>query len=157
MHELSICSAIAAIAARRADGRPIERVTVEIGQLRQVVPSTLVFCWELVTDGTTLAGSALEVVHVPAVIRCRRCGQTHALDEPVFACPACSSTDVEVIGHHEHQGIGQIVLFTAPMGDDSISGVEYVAYALFEAGVWTLAQLEQRETCRRGSSDGYCI
>jgi hypothetical protein len=70
---------------------------------------------------------------------------------------AGAALDVEVVGHHERQGIGQVVLFTTPVGDDSISGVEYVAYAVFDAGLWTLAQLEQRETCRRGSSDGYCL
>jgi hypothetical protein len=70
---------------------------------------------------------------------------------------AGAALDVEVVGHHERQGIGQIVLFTKPMGDDSISGIEYVAYAVFDDGLWRLSQLEQRETCRRGSSDGYCV
>jgi hypothetical protein len=70
---------------------------------------------------------------------------------------AGGALDVELVGHHEHQGIGQIVLFMTPMGDDSISGVEYVAYAVFDAGLWKLSQLEQRETCQRGSSEGYCV
>ena len=70
---------------------------------------------------------------------------------------AGAALDVEVVGHGEGEGIGQIVLFWTPMGNDSISGVEYVAYAVFEAGLWKLEQLEQRETCLRGSSDGYCV
>lgn len=73
------------------------------------------------------------------------------------SAPAGRALDVEVVGHREHQGIGQIVLFTTPLGDDSISGVEYVAYAVFDAGLWKLGQLEQREICRRGSSGGYCV
>jgi hypothetical protein len=68
-----------------------------------------------------------------------------------------AAVDVEVVGYRERQGFGEIALFTTPMGDDSISGVEYVAYAVFDAGLWTLQQLEQRETCRRGSSSGYCV
>jgi hypothetical protein len=70
---------------------------------------------------------------------------------------AGAALDVEVIGQHEVQGIGRIVLFWTPLGNDSISGVEYVAYGVYEAGLWKLEQLEQREICLRGSSDGHCV
>ncbi len=49
----------------------------------------------------------------------RRVRQAIASEQSALAGAAL---DVEVVGHHEQQGIGQIVLFTTPMGDDSISG-----------------------------------
>jgi hydrogenase nickel incorporation protein HypA/HybF len=103
VHELSICSSIAEIAARHADGRSVERISVLIGHFRQVVPTTLTFCWELVTEGTDLSGSELEVIDVPAVIRCRACTHEHELSEPVLQCPRCSSFDVELTAGEELQ------------------------------------------------------
>ena len=52
MHELSICTAIAKIAHQAAAGRPVERVRVDIGHLRQVVPDTLRHSWDMVVFGT---------------------------------------------------------------------------------------------------------
>src|SRR4029079_7797131 len=96
MHELSICEAIAAKVVARADGRPVTRVTVRIGHLRQVVPDALSFSWELLTATTSLDGTRLDVEHVPATVECRSCGATTTLTSPALACARCDSVDVEV-------------------------------------------------------------
>ncbi len=75
MHELSICGSIADIVTRRAAGRPVQVINVRVGQLRQVVPDTLVYCWELVSAETPLEGSRISIEAVPARIRCRACDQ----------------------------------------------------------------------------------
>ena len=54
MHELSMCDAIARTVVDRAAGRRVLTVKVRIGHLRQVVPDTMTFCWEMVTAGTEL-------------------------------------------------------------------------------------------------------
>ena len=54
MHELAVCEAIAETVRDRAKGRVPESVRVRIGYLRQVVPDSLVFSWEMVTAGTDL-------------------------------------------------------------------------------------------------------
>jgi hydrogenase nickel incorporation protein HypA/HybF len=96
MHELAICEAIAAKVVARADGRPVSRVTVRIGHLRQVVPDALSFSWELLTSTTPLDGAELEIEHVPATVECRACGETTTLATPALACAACGAIDVEV-------------------------------------------------------------
>ena len=102
MHELSICSSIADIARRRADGRPVSVINVRVGQLRQIVPDTLAYCWTLVSEQTPLAGSRIVVESVPARIRCRSCGHTAELgDLPTFACGACGGIDVAVVAGEE--------------------------------------------------------
>lgn len=101
MHELSICTAIAKIAHDAAAGRPVERVRVDVGHLRQVVPETLRHSWEMVVFGTTLDGSTLEVREVPVVIECHQCGAQTPLDDPIFRCGACASTDTKVISGDE--------------------------------------------------------
>jgi hydrogenase nickel incorporation protein HypA/HybF len=101
VHELSICQSIAGIAARHAAGRTVGVIHVRIGQLRQIVPGTLVYCWDLVSAGTPLAGSRIEVESVPARIRCRACGQTsHVGDWPVFTC-GCGGTETEIVSGEE--------------------------------------------------------
>ena len=93
MHELSICSSIADIARRRAEGRAISVINVRVGQLRQIVPDTLVYCWTLISEDTPLAGSRIVVESVPARIRCRSCEHTADVgDLPVFACRAAAGS-----------------------------------------------------------------
>jgi hydrogenase nickel incorporation protein HypA/HybF len=102
VHELSLCRAIAGIAARNAGERAVEVIHVRIGQLRQVVPETLVFCWSLVTADTALAGSELDVERVAALLHCRGCGAESELAETfMFVCSGCGSRDVEVLSGEE--------------------------------------------------------
>jgi hydrogenase nickel incorporation protein HypA/HybF len=102
VHELSICSSIAGIATRHAAGRPVTVINVRVGQLRQIVPDTLVYCWSLVSEGTPLAGSRIAVESVPARIRCRACARTAEIgDRPDFSCAACGSADVQIVAGEE--------------------------------------------------------
>jgi hydrogenase nickel incorporation protein HypA/HybF len=102
VHELSICGSIADIVTRRAAGRPVQVINVRVGQLRQVVPDTLVYCWELVSAETPLAGSRISIEAVPARIRCRACDQVTDVGAiPVFACGGCGGFDAEVVSGEE--------------------------------------------------------
>ena len=101
MHELSICTAIAKIAHQAAAGRPVERVRVDIGHLRQVVPDTLRHSWDMVVFGTPFEGVPLEVRAVPAVIECGQCGTLTELDDPIFRCGSCGSTETRVVSGEE--------------------------------------------------------
>ncbi|MGO8723301.1 MAG: hydrogenase maturation nickel metallochaperone HypA [Acidimicrobiales bacterium] len=101
MHELSLCRAIADTVTRYADGQRVQRVDVRIGYFRQVVPDSLMFSWELLTDGTALADCELVVEQVPAVIECRSCRQQTVIDWPVLLCSRCASRDVELLSGDE--------------------------------------------------------
>ena len=101
MHELSICTAVAEIVREHAAGQPVQRVHLDVGHLRQVVPDTLRFNWEIVVDGTALEGSTLEINHVPVVLGCRSCGATTTLDQPLFRCAGCDSAEVDVASGEE--------------------------------------------------------
>jgi len=116
VHELSLCGAIANIVTRHAAGRPVSVIHVQVGQLRQVVPDTLVFCWELVSEGTPLAGSRIDVEGVPARMRCRACDHVAEVgDLPVFVCRDCGSIDAEVISGEEFM-VTSLDLGAAPDG-----------------------------------------
>lgn len=101
MHELSICRSIAAIVVKHAGDRPIRTVNVQIGQLRQIVPDTLVYCWSLVSQDTALAGSRLAVDSVPARIRCGDCDETETITAPIMVCSRCGGHRVEIVSGEE--------------------------------------------------------
>ena len=101
MHELALCQAIADTVAQHAEGHVVTGVEVRIGHFRQVVPDSLLFSWELVTDGTVLDGCELTIDHVPAVIDCRACGERTTLDLPILLCRSCESSDVLLVSGEE--------------------------------------------------------
>lgn len=102
MHELSLCNSIYKIVDRAADGRPVSVVHLQVGQLRQVVPDTLVFCWSIVSEETSLSGSQLKIDSVPGLLHCKSCdAETPVVEELVLACAACGLGNVEVIAGEE--------------------------------------------------------
>jgi hydrogenase nickel incorporation protein HypA/HybF len=101
MHELSIADAVVTIVNRHAAGRPVTRVELKVGHLRQVVPSALEFAFELVAQGTPAEGAELVMEEVPASVRCRACAAESTVDAFPLACAACGSLDVEVSGGEE--------------------------------------------------------
>lgn len=102
MHELSLCRTIVGIAERAAAGRAVASILLDVGQLRQVVPETLVYCWSVVTDSSPLAGSELKVNSIPAVISCTSCGADTTLRGiPLLVCGSCGSGAVTVTSGEE--------------------------------------------------------
>jgi hydrogenase nickel incorporation protein HypA/HybF len=96
VHELSVATGILGVVERHAAGRRVTGVEVRCGALRQVVPRSLEFYWDVITRESVAAGSALELVHVPATLRCGACGRGWSPEIPWFRCPDCSSDDVAV-------------------------------------------------------------
>lgn len=96
MHELSVGSAIVDTAVRAAEGRKVASVQVRIGRLRQVVPKSLVFYFELLSRETVVEGATLEYEIVPANLLCRSCAHEWEVDQQNFRCPNCESSDVSV-------------------------------------------------------------
>lgn len=117
MHELSLCGSIADIVGRHAAGRDVSVIHLQIGQLRQVVPDTLVYCWGLVSADTPLAGARIDIDHVPARMRCKACGHDAEVgDLPVFACPRCGGVNAEITAGEEFM-ITSLDLAGEPAGE----------------------------------------
>jgi hydrogenase nickel incorporation protein HypA/HybF len=96
MHELAVADAILAVARAHAGDRRLVAVEVEVGHLRQVVPSALEFAFELLAPGV-----ALELAEVPAAGRCRDCGAESELTVFPLTCGACNGTNVEIVRGEE--------------------------------------------------------
>ena len=101
MHELAIADAVVQIASRHAQGRTVSRVDVKVGWLRQVVPDSLLFAFELITNGTELEGAELVIEEVPARVHCGACAaETELTDFPAH-CGECGGFDVDVTAGEE--------------------------------------------------------
>jgi hydrogenase nickel incorporation protein HypA/HybF len=95
VHELAISqSVVDAVLARTGDAR-VTVVRLDVGRLSGVVPDALRFCFDLVADGTPLAGAELRIAEPPGRARCATCGADFGLDQPILLCP-CGSADVQV-------------------------------------------------------------
>ncbi len=100
MHECSLSRSILDAALGHADGRNVTRVDVTVGALRQVVPDSLAFYFEIVSRGTACEGARLEARRAPARLRCA-CGEQWELVEPTFRCPRCDGGEVTVLSGEE--------------------------------------------------------
>lgn len=100
MHELGIAAEIVDIAAARADGARVVKLTVEIGRLTAVLVDSVRFCFEAVSAGTLVEGATLEIVEVAGEGRCRACGVVSALERTLTEC-ACGAWDFEWTKGHE--------------------------------------------------------
>jgi hydrogenase nickel incorporation protein HypA/HybF len=113
MHELALSRAIVDAVLRHAEGRPVTVVRVRVGALRQVVPETLRFNFEIVTRGTGCEGARLELEAIAARLKCVRCGRewdpaprpaTEAgelVPPALFRCPRCGAGESDVIAGEE--------------------------------------------------------
>ncbi|WP_397448611.1 hydrogenase maturation nickel metallochaperone HypA [Pseudomonas sp. NA-150] len=94
MHELSITQSIVEACNERAGGARVLRVTLEVGRLSCVMPDALRFCFDVVTEGTPLQGSTLEIITLPGLSRCRDCGAPVQMLDLLSRC-SCGSVNLE--------------------------------------------------------------
>lgn len=100
MHELSITQSIVDAVCERASGRPVHAIRVRVGALTAMVPESMRFCFNLITEGTAAQGAVLEIDQAQGTALCRSCGADFTLTDLVLLC-ACGSADVEVTSGRE--------------------------------------------------------
>ena len=103
MHELSIAQSIVDIIDETLNGedKKLLEVAVRIGELVAVVPESLKFCYEVITENTKYAGSRLDIQILPLRSRCKNCRREFQIEKFNFICPHCASTELEVIQGQE--------------------------------------------------------
>ncbi|HEQ71854.1 MAG TPA: hydrogenase maturation nickel metallochaperone HypA [Spirochaetia bacterium] len=109
MHEFSLCESIVNTLLseyeklkKPADGRiSVTRVRMAVGKLRAVVPESMLLAWEVLTRETPLHEARLELVAVPVAVRCRACTAESEIDLPLFVCPLCGGTDLDILRGNE--------------------------------------------------------
>lgn len=107
MHELSIALSMIEMAteeAARQGGVKVNALHLKLGQLSGVVKDALLFSWEVACEGTSLAGSRLEIEEIPVVVFCEKCTANRTLDSiNKFFCPVCRAPTSEIVQGKEFQ------------------------------------------------------
>lgn len=104
MHEMAIAQGILDIVldnAARHDAAKVLRIKLQVGEMTEVEPEALTFCFAAVAAGTAAAEAELEVEVTPLVGRCRDCGREFKVERFRFLCPACGSAGVEIVSGRE--------------------------------------------------------
>jgi hydrogenase nickel incorporation protein HypA/HybF len=104
MHEMSIAVALveqaSAVVLREGAARA-SRLRVVVGALSGVEPYALEAAFPVAAEGTPCEGAALDIVRVPAAVRCPDCGMQGEADFPFLVCPACASPNATVLSGRE--------------------------------------------------------
>jgi len=101
MHEMALAEGVLGVVLDASEGRVVRRVRLRVGTLQQVMPDSLRFCFLLAAQGTPAAEAELELVEIPARVRCKLCGCESEVDELPLACRACGAFDVDVAAGDE--------------------------------------------------------
>jgi len=100
VHELSLVASMFETLldqARLHDAKRITGVKIQVGALAGAVPELLETAFDIYKKGTIAENAVLTIVKPPFTVRCRACGNETVRDDFVMACPACESSDLEVL------------------------------------------------------------
>jgi len=104
MHELSIAQNIVEIIQEHvpSDGlHLVKNVKLKIGELAGVVPDSLEFCFDAITEQTPMRNAILVVERVPFVVECRKCGRVSTNDVGTLLCAECGSDETRMVSGNE--------------------------------------------------------
>ena len=99
MHELSIAMEIIDIIQQETIKRKLKSISevgVSIGAISGIDPEALSFSFEAAAINSPLAKTKLVIEQVPVKGRCRLCGKYMQIDDFIFLCPHCDSTDIDI-------------------------------------------------------------
>jgi hydrogenase nickel incorporation protein HypA/HybF len=101
MHELFIADSILKSAysalPQNIDIATVRRLNVDVGVLDAVVPDSLIFMFDAIKGEYGLPNVQLVVTPVEVVCLCRECHNEFTIDIPLFRCPQCGGTRVDVM------------------------------------------------------------
>ena len=105
MHEMCIAEKIGEIALESIpediENPRIEKMNLRIGKFASVVEDSLRFCFGIIVKGTPLEDTKLVIESVPVLVHCNKCNFEWGVDDPIFKCPECQGTDLEMLSGRE--------------------------------------------------------
>ncbi|SDF29174.1 hydrogenase maturation nickel metallochaperone HypA [Sporolituus thermophilus] len=106
MHEMAIAQGILDIVLATAASHEVtvvRRIKLRVGEMTEVEPDALRFCFAALAADTPAAPAELDIEVVPLAGRCQDCRHEFAVERYRFFCPACGSAGVEIISGRELQ------------------------------------------------------
>lgn len=104
MHELALAQEMLVILSEEAARHRLKKVTgvtVEVGVLANVIPESLSFAFEALTEETDFEGAALILHEIPVKALCQDCGANYTTLQTPFFCPQCKSSKATILAGRE--------------------------------------------------------
>jgi len=106
MHEFSLCQSIVEIILaelKKVDAPKVrlKKARLVAGALRQVVPESMTFAFELLTKNTEIEGAQLEMVTAQVKCKCRSCGWEGEIEDMIFQCRGCKAATLDILSGKE--------------------------------------------------------
>jgi hydrogenase nickel incorporation protein HypA/HybF len=101
MHELSVATAVLNTALKHSAERRVSAVSLRVGRMRQVIPESLRFYFEIVARDTACESAELRLEEIETELRCSDCDRRWSPQIPAFRCPDCGSGEVRVLAGEE--------------------------------------------------------
>ncbi len=100
MHEFSIIQGIFKLLediAKQNKLIKINKVTLRIGKLRQVVPEFLQFAFEHSSADTIAENAELIIEEMPIKMKCETCQHEFTVERNTYICPKCEAVKLTVL------------------------------------------------------------
>ena len=104
MHELGILSALVHTVEGIVQDEgltEVEKIVIEVGELSGIVPRYIEQCYPAAVYKTFMEKTALELVVVPGIVKCRGCGRVFNAEANNLLCPDCGGQDLEILGGND--------------------------------------------------------
>lgn len=100
MHEMSLTEGVIRILEEQAATHgftKVKTVWLEIGDLSQVDPESMLFCFGAIAKGSAIAAEAVaEIIRVPGQAWCLDCAESVAVATRYDPCPKCGGFGLQV-------------------------------------------------------------
>jgi hydrogenase nickel incorporation protein HypA/HybF len=104
MHEFSLASEVINIVQREAEKRnsaAVNEITIEVGSLSGVEADAFESALKLLSPGTIMNNSELNILRTNGKGRCSACSIEFDMIRRIDACPLCNAFPAEVNGGNE--------------------------------------------------------
>ena len=107
MHELPLAKTIFSTVLKKAEecgAKAVVRVCIESGELREYVELILQKYWDYISRGSIAEGARIELISIPATVRCAQCGGVYGIEAESLAdakCPDCGHDRGELLTGRE--------------------------------------------------------
>ncbi|MGQ9664112.1 MAG: hydrogenase maturation nickel metallochaperone HypA/HybF [bacterium] len=104
MHEYSVTKSLVDLCNQEAEKNNmamVRLIKIRLGKFTGFSPDAINFYFGYLKENTRCRNAQLEFYEIPIKIRCRDCGYEDNIDEPIFICPECGKSDIEVITGRE--------------------------------------------------------
>ncbi len=104
MHEYSVTKSLVDLCDQEAERHKINQVKVikvKLGKFTGFSPDAINFYFDYLKNGTRCESARIEFLEVPIRIKCTDCNYQDNIEEPVFLCPNCGKTNIEILSGRE--------------------------------------------------------